>query len=133
MPWSGSSIRRAWSGRIYTACPGWGAVLRHALVGKQFSTCMVTTHLYGMPWSGHSFTTCHGRDTVLRHALDTCCHRAQLPILTQTIKDSNPTTITSTHNHHFHPQPRNKRMVKCISHLRSFGSRPQFHFSTNRG
>ena len=40
------------SGRCFTTCPGWDAVLRHAQIGAQF---------YDMPRSGRSFTTCPDR------------------------------------------------------------------------
>ena len=49
-PWSGCSLRHAWS----------GLSLRHALVGTKF---------YDMLWSGGSLTTCHSRYAVSRHVL----------------------------------------------------------------
>ena len=88
MPWSRRSFKTCmvitqfydmpWSGRRSTTCPGWDAVLRHALVRMQFynisgSERNLTSYpgqnavlrhaqfgmqLFDMPWSRHSFLTC---------------------------------------------------------------------------
>ena len=64
IPGRGAVLRHALVGTQFSTCPGRDAVIRHALVGTKFTTCMVGMQFYDMSWSVRSFTTCPSRDTV---------------------------------------------------------------------